>query len=96
MIELFGKRPARLLSTSDLWALLAWLILAAGYYVWTWSHVLATFGGDNAVYLMMAESYSPYFSHGQVAQFFADHSQYPPLFPFMLAILGGYDSAIMR
>ncbi|MDA8095560.1 MAG: phospholipid carrier-dependent glycosyltransferase [Betaproteobacteria bacterium] len=95
MIELFGKRPTRLLSASDLWALLAWLILAAGYYVWTWSPVLANFGGDNAVYLMTAESYSPYFSHGPVAQFFASHSQYPPLFPFMLAILGGGKSLLV-
>lgn len=89
MSDLICKRPSQLLSVSDVWALPTWLILAAGYYAWTWSHVLATFGGDNAVYLMTAESYSPYFSHSHVAQFFADHSQYPPLFPLFLAFLGG-------
>jgi hypothetical protein len=51
--------------------------------------LLADFGGDNAVYFLTANHYSPYgVAHAAAAQF-AAQSIYPPLYPWLLAMTGG-------
>ena len=70
-------------------------LLAAVYCVWTWSHELAEFGGDNAIYILTAHYFSPWSGHSDVAAYFAKHSQYPPLFPFVLAIFGGGENLLI-
>ncbi|MBK6659207.1 MAG: hypothetical protein IPG43_14110 [Proteobacteria bacterium] len=51
--------------------------------------LLADFGGDNAVYFLTANHYSPYgVAHAAAAQF-AAQSVYPPLYPWLLAMTGG-------
>jgi hypothetical protein len=74
---------------------LGFLILATIYYAWTWSHVLGEFGGDNAIYILTAHYFSPWSGHSDVAAYFAKHSQYPPLFPFALAIFGGGENLLI-
>jgi hypothetical protein len=71
------------------------IVLAAVYYVWTWSHELGEFGGDSAIYLLTARHFSPWSDHSDVAAYFAGTSQYPPLFPFILAISGGGESTLV-
>jgi len=74
---------------------LGFFLLAAVYYAWTWSHELAEFGGDNAIYILTAHYFSPWSEHSDVAAYFAKHSQYPPLFPFVLAIFGGGENLLI-
>ncbi len=67
------------------------ILLASGYYMWTWSSNLRDLGGDSAVYLLTAQYYSPWSAYSSVAADFGRTSLYPPLFPFLLGIadLGG-------
>lgn len=51
--------------------------------------LLADFGGDNAVYFLTANHYSPYGTAHAAAAEFAAHSVYPPLYPWLLAVSGG-------
>ena len=82
--------PAHLLRVSlllycVLGALLAWWVLW-----WAGSGtLLADFGGDNAVYFLTANHYSPYGVRHAAAAQFAAHSVYPPLYPWLLALTGG-------
>ncbi len=64
------------------------------YLIWGWSSVLGDFGGDGAVYLLTAQYFSPYSSHTDVAAQFARSSQFPPLFPLLLALAGGAESLL--
>jgi hypothetical protein len=51
--------------------------------------LLADFGGDNAIYFLTANHYSPYgIAHPAAAQF-ASGSVYPPLYAWLLAATGG-------
>lgn len=68
-------------------SLVGWLVIGLLYVVWTWSSQLAGFGGDNATYLFMAQHYSP-FHDSDIAKYFTSISQYPPLYPLLLAFLG--------
>lgn len=62
--------------------------------MWTWSHELGELGGDNAVYLLTAQYFSPWIPHSDVAADFARNSQYPPLYPLMLGIFSGGTSIL--
>jgi hypothetical protein len=71
------------------------LVIISGLYIfWVWNHELAGFGGDNAVYLLTAAFYSPWTASSSIAEHFANHSQYPPFYPFLLAIFGGGKSIL--
>ncbi len=69
--------------------IIGYLLLAIFYYAWTWSHELSDFGGDNAVYLLTAQHYSPWSSRSEIAEFFSSRSQFPPLYPFVLGLFDG-------
>lgn len=71
------------------------VVLMALYYTWTWSTVLGDFGGDNALYLMTAKQLSPWSGQSEVSAYFAVRSQYPPLYPVVLALFGGGESLVM-
>jgi len=70
------------------------LSLAIAYYIWTWSYELGDFGGDNAFYLLTALHFSPWSPADEVATYFASQSQYPPLYPLVLALFGGGESLL--
>ncbi len=70
-------------------ALLTLLAVAAGYSYLAWTPILNDFGGDSAVYLHMAAYYSPFMPADGVAAYFARQSQYPPVYPLLLAFTGG-------
>jgi hypothetical protein len=78
----------------DFQFLLLLVILSGLYIFWAWNHELAGFGGDNAVYLLTAEFYSPWSAPSPIAEYFANHSQYPPVYPFILAVFGGGQSIL--
>jgi len=65
------------------------------YFIWSFSPVLAQFGGDNATYFLTAKLFSPYTQSSPVSEYFAAHSQYPPLYPLLLALFGGGDSILI-
>ena len=78
----------------DLRFLLLLSVVSGLYAYWTWNRELAGLGGDNAVYLLTAQNFSFWLPHSSVAKHFADHSQYPPLYPIMLALFGGGKSIL--
>ena len=65
------------------------LLIGSLYLPWTSTPELAGLGGDNATYLLTAQHYSPWLPASEVARFFAQHSQYPPLLPLLFAFSGG-------
>ncbi len=78
-----------------LFPLLTFIVIAAAYYYWTWSPLLAQLGGDNAIYLMSANIYSPYENPSLVSIYFDSVSFYPPVYPLMLGLLGGGNSILL-
>jgi hypothetical protein len=50
------------------------------------------FGGDNAVYLLTAQYFSPYAPRTALAAHIAQGSLFPPLFPLLLALTGSAES----
>lgn len=65
------------------------LLFAAGcYFTWTCSASIGQLGGDGASYLMMAQHYAPYGGHDRVYAEAATFSQFPPLYPLLLAWSG--------
>lgn len=85
MKELLGTRQ-----TKSAFFFLLWMPLTFAYLYWSWTHQLVGFGGDNAMYVLMAQKYSPYAQpSSEVASFFAGHSQFPPLYPLLLALFNG-------
>jgi hypothetical protein len=80
---------------ADLFFPVIFLLLAGAYITWTWNHELAGMGGDNAVYLLTADYFSPWSSPSAVAKHFAQHSPYPPLYPFVLGLFGGNKSVLV-
>ncbi len=76
-------------------SLLVFIALAGCYYHWTWSPILAAFGGDNAIYFFTANLVSPWKESLAVSSYYAQHSQYPPLYPLVLGLLGGGNSILL-
>lgn len=68
---------------------LAWLALAVVALAWSASDYLPDFGGDAAVYWLTANYWSPYATALPTASQVAAASTYPPLYPAVLALLGG-------
>lgn len=64
-------------------------LLLVGFAGWSWSTQLADFGGDNAVYWLTANHFSPWGTTHPTAAHFAAKSVFPPLFPVLLAMTGG-------
>lgn len=78
-----------------LFPVLTFIIIAGAYYIWTWSPVLAQLDGDNAIYLMSANIYSPYTTPSHVSVYFDSASLYPPMYPLLLGLLGGGNSILI-
>ncbi|MBI4692647.1 MAG: hypothetical protein HY749_01325 [Gammaproteobacteria bacterium] len=74
---------------------LVWLEAACGIAIlsallyFSASDLLSEFGGDNAVYWLTANHYSPYGATHPLAAEYAAASRYPPLYPLALAAFGG-------
>ena len=73
------------------------LLLTGGFYLWLGLHnPQVAFAPDDAVYLLMADVYSP--EHGAapwVQSYVREHAQFPPLFPLFLALLGAGGDALL-
>ena len=63
-------------------------LLGAAVLWWGASTILADFGGDNAVYWLTANFWSPWGGHVAAAEQFAHGTIYPPLYPLVLAVTG--------
>ena len=85
--------PADFLRASTV-ALTGLALLLTAFTLW-WAGsgtLLANFGGDNAIYFLTANHYSPYGLAHPAAAEFAANSIYPPLYPWLLAVAGGGSS----
>lgn len=65
------------------------LLLASAYLPWARSDLLGSLGGDAAMYVMMARTYAPFLPDDSVALAVAVDSQFPPLYPLLLALTPG-------
>ena len=83
------------LSKQDFIATTVLCMTAVFYYMWSWSNVLAHFGGDNATYILTAKYFSPFSQQSTVSEFFAVNSQYPPLYPLLLGLSGSGESLLI-
>jgi hypothetical protein len=64
-------------------------VAAALAFPASWSAQLADLGGDSATYVLMARHYTSWFMPDALAGAFARESQFPPLYPLLLAGTGG-------
>jgi hypothetical protein len=62
--------------------------LAVFYALWVWGPALGGFGGDNAIYLLSAQSISAG-GADTIARHYANTSPYPPLYPLLLSVVAG-------
>ncbi|MBW2465905.1 MAG: glycosyltransferase family 39 protein [Deltaproteobacteria bacterium] len=81
-------------SRADIYFLLFFFVFSGFYIFWTWNPELAGLGGDNGVYLLTANFYSPWSPPSDIARHFAERSQYPPLYPLLLALFGGGENIL--
>jgi hypothetical protein len=91
MISLRGTEHATLLRLSLV--LVAWACFAVLYNVIVVSSDTPLLEGDDAVYLLMADYFSPFSQRAPaITELVMRHSQFPPFFPMVLG-LAGADSA---
>lgn len=69
--------------------LLAYMLVSVAYIAHGWGHELASLEGDEIIYLLSAEHFSPWTTHAPVAAYVAGTSPSPPLFPLLLSLTGG-------
>jgi len=69
--------------------------LAAMYIALGWSHEISSAGGDSAGYLLAAQFFSPFQPHSAILAEYSKQIIYPPLFPLILAIVGGGESILV-
>lgn len=71
-------------------ALLVLLLLAAVMPIYTWHEDTSGFLTDDAMYLIMADFFSPYFDGNvYVETLTMIRSRFPPAFPMLIALFGG-------
>ena len=69
-------------------------LIAIVYVSLGWMNQISSLGGDSAGYLLAAHYYSPYQPPNDVISTYGKQIFYPPLFPIILALLGGGDHII--
>lgn len=83
-----------LVSSPRLFMILVYVLVSIVYLGYTWGHELASLEGDEFIYLLSAEHFSPWTEPSSVAAYVASNSPSPPLFPLVLGFLGGGDSIL--
>lgn len=71
------------------WLLMALAVIAPLMLVWSWSRVIGELGSDAPDYMIMARYYAAPLSPDAADRDFASVSRFPPLYPMLLAVLGG-------
>lgn len=67
-------------------------LLAAAYGALAWTGDITDFGGDSSGYLLAARYYSPYHAAQSAILEYKSQIIYPPLFPWLLALVNGGDN----
>jgi hypothetical protein len=76
--------------------LLVFIALAVVLYTLDWNPRSAGFLSDDAVYLMMADAFSPFHSgESALTQYILRQSLFPPMYPLLLGLLGGGSGALL-
>ena len=88
-----GRVPAPLLRA---FAFAAFALFAALFYVASWNGVSAGFLSDDAVYLLLADGFSPYrAADPALTQYVLRQSIFPPGYPLLLALTGAGSSHLL-
>src|SRR5678815_4616641 len=84
-----ATRHRRPWSSGAISAVLIFLVLSAGLYAFGWNHESAGFLSDDAVYLLMADGFSPFRpAEPGLTAYVMREALFPPLYPLLLAVLG--------
>jgi hypothetical protein len=67
----------------------AFVGLVVTYGFWGWSNEITELGGDSSMYVLMARHYSSFHAVNPALDNFVRNATYPPLFPLIIALLGG-------
>lgn len=84
----FQPNSARQRSALAIVATLGILSFAFLYAQLAWTDRINDLGGDSSVYMLTAQYFSPYAAADEAARHFASISQYPPLYPLLIAFAG--------
>ena len=77
-------------------AALLFLVLSAGLYAFSWNPESAGFLSDDAVYLLMADGFSPFRSaEPGLTAYVMREALFPPLYPLLLAVLGAGSGTLL-
>jgi len=70
------------------------MVIAPAYFIWTDSAILGDLGGDSAVYVLSARHYADTATAAgvDIAAEYEKGSQFPPLYPLLLAVTGSSDN----
>ncbi len=72
------------------------LVLVVFLYALSWNSRAAGFLSDDAVYLLMADGFSPYrAANSALFHYVMRGSLFPPLYPILLALFGGGSAALL-
>ena len=75
---------------------LTFFVLAAGLYAFSWNHEVAGFLSDDAIYLLMADAFSPYASpEPALTAYVMRETLFPPLYPLLMAVLGAGSGSLL-
>lgn len=70
-------------------AVCGYICLCLVYFIWAWSDEISDLGGDSAMYMLIARHFSPFYPASLVLSTAVQGTVYPPLFPFLIGLLGG-------
>ncbi len=76
--------------------MLIFVVLAAGLYAFAWNPESAGFLSDDAVYLLMADGFSPFrAADAGLTSYVMREALFPPLYPLLLAVLGAGSGTLL-
>lgn len=76
------------------WLFVVLAVVTPLMLVWSWNHQIGELGSDAPDYLIMARYYAAPLSPDIADRDFATVSRFPPLYPMLLALLGGSDDLL--
>ena len=83
-------------SSASIFAVLIFLVLAACLYAFSWNSESAGFLSDDAVYLLMADGFSPFrTAEPGLTAYVMREALFPPLYPLLLAVLGAGSGSLL-
>jgi len=82
------------ITASRVMMIVIFVLVSVAYLYHVWGHELASWEGDELIYILTAEYLSPWTDPSEIASHMARNSKFPPLFPLILGLVGGGGSIV--